>query len=196
MDERIEKLIVRRLDGELGEEDELELNRELIRNPAARRLMEEYGKVDELAAVALRRAVGDEHKPLDVEALSRRTVPRSVVSSRWGWRLGTGAVAAALLAIFVARFPLTESSTRPSVANGARRVPIPQVVPSTPNGVYPNGLMRDVSYSRPRIRRDTGREIFGVVGEDGSIYWIEVDRTWTIGRPKMRAAGPYPAGEM
>ncbi len=34
-----------------------------------------------------------------------------------------------------------------------------------------------------RIRRVTGREVLGVVGEDGNIYWIEVDRIRTIRRP-------------
>lgn len=34
-----------------------------------------------------------------------------------------------------------------------------------------------------RIRRITGREVLGVVGEDGNIYWIEVDRILTIRRP-------------
>lgn len=39
--------------------------------------------------------------------------------------------------------------------------------------------MRNVGTSGPKTWRDTGRETFGVVGDDGNIYWIGVDRTRT-----------------
>ena len=32
-----------------------------------------------------------------------------------------------------------------------------------------------------------GRDIYGVMGEDGSIYWIEVDRMRTLRKPKQAA---------
>jgi hypothetical protein len=35
----------------------------------------------------------------------------------------------------------------------------------------------------PRVRRHTGRDVLGVVGDDGNIYWIEVDRTRTVRQP-------------
>jgi hypothetical protein len=33
---------------------------------------------------------------------------------------------------------------------------------------------------RPRIKRSAGRDAFGIMGDDGNIYWIEVDRIWTL----------------
>ena len=49
-------------------------------------------------------------------------------------------------------------------------------------------MMRPVS-TMPRMRSDTGREVIGVVGEDGNLYWIEVDRTRTIRVPASSEAG-------
>ncbi|MCH7597054.1 MAG: hypothetical protein IID35_10895, partial [Planctomycetes bacterium] len=49
IDENLERLIVRSLDGDLSEDEQLDLDRELIRNPDALRLMEEYGSIDRLA---------------------------------------------------------------------------------------------------------------------------------------------------
>ena len=46
IDERTELLINRRLDGELGEDEALELNKRLIRSPEARRLLEEYSRIE------------------------------------------------------------------------------------------------------------------------------------------------------
>lgn len=195
----IEKLIVRRLDGELSEDEQLELDRELIRNPAAQRLMEEYKRIDDLAAAALDHALGDDRVSLDPADLPvrqagrkpagafrrRRQVSNLTYAFRW---LVPGAAAAALLAILVARFPLTPPSDSSlaerdrMAANGVTHAP--QVASPQP------GIMREVGTAGPRtgIRRDTGREIIGVVGEDGNIYWIEVERVRTIKRPRPRAA--------
>lgn len=195
----IEKLIVRHLDGELSADEQLELDRELIRNPEAQRLMEEYTRIDELALGALDRVLGDDHTTFDPTTLPMRgSGRRNSGAFRWHRRvsnltyvlryLAPGAVAAALLAIVVARFPLTPSSDT-SVAErdlGVAHGVIPAARPTSET----DEIMRTVRTGRPgtRIKRSTGREIFGVVGEDGNIYWIEVDRTWTIRRPMRGAA--------
>jgi len=43
-------------------------------------------------------------------------------------------------------------------------------------------MMRSVR-STPAIHRNTDREIIGVVGDDGNLYWIEVERTRTVTLP-------------
>ena len=55
----LERLIVRYLDSELTEEEELELNRELIRNPEAQQLLDDYRRADDLAVAALNRVIPD-----------------------------------------------------------------------------------------------------------------------------------------
>ena len=193
-EKHIERLIVRYLDGELSADDRLELDRELVRNPGVRRLMEDYRRIDELSTAALENALGSDRMTLEPTALPARgpahesagsvrrygRVHDSMYALRW---LVPGAVAAALLAIVVARFPLA-SSPDPSVAEGDRQGvnamgPIVRPASDAP------GVMRTVGTCGRRIKRGTGREILGVVGEDGNIYWIEVDRTLTVRQPKQ-----------
>ena len=186
----IERLIVSRLDGALSEDEGLTLDRELIRNPEARSLLDDYKRIDELAASALKRALGSEQEPLDFQALpSRKQSPARRPSHR-GWWLASGAVAAALLALAVVRISPTPSTDRSITENR----PIPPAL-TTPAMREQPGVMRNASMT-PTIRRSTGRKIFGVIGDDGNIYWIEVDRTRTFRRPKLEARGRLVAGEL
>jgi hypothetical protein len=143
--------------------------------------MAEYRAVDELSAAAL-----DEVTAGKAPVLDEMTWTRTVSSKRrmrqgrtWFW-LATGAIAAALLAMFVPR-PMPTSVQRPPIVRA----------PSAPmwNGVvgtsFTRGqpdMMRSVR-STPAIHRNTGREIIGVVGDDGNLYWIEVERTRTVTLP-------------
>ena len=184
MDKEIEKLIVRCLDGELSEDEQLLLNHELIRNPEARRLMEECKRIAELAAAAIGHELGEDRMPLDPLTLPDRTRSQPFRHYHRGWWLVPGAIAAALLAIVVARFPAV-APTPTSVANNSRQhanVVLPRISPAGQQ----QGVMRTVGTNPAgtSIKRDTGREILGVVGDDGSIYWIEVDRIRTIKRPR------------
>ena len=186
----IERLIVSRLDDALSEDEGLTLDRELIRNPEARSLLDDYKRIDELASSALKHALDSEQEPLDFQALPPRRQSPARRPSHRGWWLASGAVAAALLAIVVARMSTTPSMDRAITDNR----PIPPAL-STPAMREQPGVMRNAS-TRPRIRRNTGREIFGVIGDDGNIYWIEVDRTRTFRRPKLESGGRLVAGEL
>ena len=49
-----------------------------------------------------------------------------------------------------------------------------------------NEVMRNVGHQpvpRQRIDRNTAREVFGIIGDNGELYWIEVDRIRTIRTP-------------
>lgn len=180
-DNDIERLIVRSLDGELGEDEQLQLDRELIRNPEAQRLMEQYRQIDDLAGAALHHALAGDRIPLDPAALPDREQPQRVIRYHRGWWLVPGAIAAALLAIVVAQFSATPTAgPRLADLNGDAAN---TVVPVSDHIRHPAGIMRNAGTA---VRRSTGRDVFGVVGEDGNIYWIEVDRTETFRRPKPR----------
>ncbi len=178
----IERLISRHLDGELTEADELELNRELIRNPEAHRLMEEYRRTDDLAGAALSQAMGEKGTTLDPSSLPDRHRTRAVAGHRsWRWLI-PGAIAAALAALLIPR-PELGRVDRPVATNDTL-----MISPST--AVQPWAGQRDEMFRNvnlPITRRHTGRDIFGVVGDDGNIYWIEVERTRTIRRPRRRS---------
>ena len=181
VNEHLERLMVRSLDGALTQGEELELNRELIRNPEARRLMAAYRTVDELSIAALDEVAAGETPVFDARTWTRAgsSKRRTRQGRTWFW-LAPGAIAAALLAMVVPR-PMPTSVQRPPI------VPAPSA--PTFNGVvgppFTGGqqdVMRSVR-STPAIHRNTGREIIGVVGDDGNLYWIEVERTRTVTLP-------------
>lgn len=189
--DHIDKLISRSLDGEITDEEQLELNRELIRNPEANRIMEMSRRIDLMASDALLREVGTMDSPISLDTLPPQEKNRR--AGQWGrgrWLI-PGAMAAAVAAFFLAQPDTSLIHTRQPLDSRAN-VPLvesqgmnPVVTPVSSRGSSPD-LMRRVG-TGPRITRDTGREIFGVVGDDGNIYWIEVDRSVTFRRP-MRAA--------
>ena len=197
----IERLIVRRLDGALTEDEELRLNRELIRNPEARQLLEDYERVDALASAAMADVLGGDQEDVDVSLLTEHTpTPSRQVGYHRGWWLLPGAVAAALLALAIPRIsfdgagPSQPSFKQPQVVDGSSDSRIepagvnqPSIgqVGSTPLHRGGDSLSRNVS-QLPMTSRQTGRDVLGVMGDDGNIYWIETDRTRTIRQTPAR----------
>ena len=190
-DRDFECLISRHLDGALSEDEELQLNRTLIRDPDARRERDEYVRIDALASVALDRFLGAGVE-FDVETLPQRVDSGPPRGIHRGWWLGTGAVAAALLAMVLAQTPLALRNPSQQV-EGLGSVPV-QVVPSL-NG-HDDSLMQNTATSAPKVRREHGREWLGVMGEDGRVYWIEVDRTRTLRQPRRDAIHRSALNEM
>lgn len=199
--DQLERLICRKLDGMITEDEELSLNRELIRNPEARAMMVDYERADELAAAALSASLGAGEPTFSadeiVSASATSHKPRGV---RPSWFLVPGAIAAALLALAM---PLANqnSSTGPGEANrplvsdaGQRnRVPdraVPRVVDSPDlSSQSSQPRMRSagtggLKASDFKTRRYNGKDWLGVQGTDGNIYWIEFDRTQTVRTPR------------
>lgn len=198
MDEHTRKTeidILRSLDGELNDDEQLALNRELIRNPQAQQLYDSYRRLDAMTGAVLEDLIPDRVTPFDPATLPSRVAVVAKRSSRRGWWLIPGAIAAALLAVVVNRVNLPEASTQPAgsarTAGSAR--PVGEVMPSQPfagptwpgPAARPESLMRNVSMTpQRRTRRDIDRDILGIMGDDGRIYLIEVKRTRTLKRPK------------
>lgn len=189
INQKIETLIVRSLDGALTEQEQLELNRELIRNPDARQIMEQYQRIDNVAMEALNQVIGQTDFS-DIIIETNQPVYRTRKIQR-SWLLIPGAIAAALLAIVIPRIDLTNSTKPgpPLVTNRQTAIPINEIQPATNWNIGQNEMVQPVSY--PRTRRNTGREMFGVMGDDGKIYWIEVDRIRTIRQNRPMNGSPY-----
>ena len=87
LEERTERLINRKLDGELTEAESLELDKRLIRSPEARALLAERQRLDALAAESLQMALaGPERGPawsgdLGTQPPCRRTARRYLRTS-------------------------------------------------------------------------------------------------------------------
>ena len=180
INEHLERLINRSLDGDLGEDGQLELNRELIRNPAARGLLAEYQAMDGRAAAALGQAFGVAR--WDPIAVAETRAARSSHpfhrrhAVRW---LIPGAIAAALAAMVIP-YPSFETPVKQSdtmVTLPPERVPQGLVQGFVPARTVSTGS------GAPAVHRDRGRDIIGVLGDDGNLYWIEVEKTRTVTLP-------------
>jgi len=181
----IEILISRHLDGALSEDEALALNREMIRDPEAHRMMDQCQKIDTLAKSALKAAIPNRGATSNPAAwIAGRRVSRAPRFRR-SWWLVPGAVAAALLAVMVNQATLPVASEPNDAQPHVNRQPIGKVVPG-PQLESGNDIMRNAAHQpvpRQRIDRNTARDVYGIIGDDGQIYWIEVDRIRTIRRP-------------
>ena len=110
MDDHMERLIARQLDGELSEDESLALTREIMRNPEAREAAERGAHIDTCAAKALSAALGDGQTSIDLDTLPEQQVGPSARPYRSVWWLMPGAVAAAL-AVMVLTGPWFSQAT-------------------------------------------------------------------------------------
>ncbi len=196
----IERLIVRKLDGELSPEQSLELDRELLRNPDARQLFEDYKKIDALATNALGEAYDSITPQFEMNSLPLQADTHFGSSKkRYGWLI-VGAVAAAILALIIPVPSLQiNQSNSPQVVNKSNTttpLPMGDMRPVMTQPSSQDGMMNYVDWRQPRIQRDNGREIIGVRGDDGNLYWIEVNRVRTIRKPRQRMVPAKEWGQM
>lgn len=194
IDEKLERLINRALDGELSDDARLELDRELIRNPEARRAFAEYQAIDQSAVSALDRAFGGESNApawAGEKPTPTPTVPlaRRYSSVRW---LVPGAIAAALLATIIP-YP-SFRSPGPSSMKIAKAPTEAPVVGRTPQGVLPRSVSNSAG-ALPAVHRNKGRDLIGVLGDDGNLYWIEVERTRTVTLPHGTGSRSQPMND-
>ena len=107
--------------------------------------------------------------------------------------LVSGAIAAAVLAIVIPRsasLPLEKGGgiveqAAPRDFPEARELQNQDMMHSVANGL-----------SRPSVQRRTGRDLIGVIGDDGNLYWIEVERTRTVRFPQRRRLEGGGPGEL
>jgi len=108
MDDRTEHLITRRLDGEITEDESLELDKQLIRSPEARGCLAEQERIDALAGQTLRAILAPDASQPVPQAESAGWPGQA---NRW-WRYlrPVAAVAAAVtLAVLVGTLPISRS---------------------------------------------------------------------------------------
>ena len=177
-DNHFERLINRRLDGELSADESLQLDKCLIRDPSTRQCLEESQRIDELSATVVNEICNDGGDYTSVAVKAAR--PRG----RLRWIGVFPAVAAACLAlIFV--WP-TSSPTNPAhdVADDVERTPIVAQGPILPlprrsfatNAEAPNGL-------KPLREMGTRLDYYGVLDEKtNELYLLEVRHHTTAQR--------------
>jgi len=146
------------------------------------RLRDDYQMIDEWADRALTSIRQGAEVNLDAVFSAGPVAPTTLrARAHRGWLMIPGAIAAALLAMVIPEPGFQSESRRPpAIAGSELYSPAPV---SQWNG---SDLVRPVS-DVPRIRSRTGRDVIGVVGDDGNLYWIEVERTRTVRWPATGA---------
>ena len=101
LDERLERLISRKLDGELTEAESLELDKLLIRSPEGRAILEEQEQLDLLASESLRTALGGGLTGQSITGQAKLEWPSRSSRREHLWYGGIGLAAGFALAMLV-----------------------------------------------------------------------------------------------
>ncbi len=185
----IEDQILRSLDGALDDEALLELRRTVLRDPRARRLMEEHQRIDALAGEVIRAAVDDKPLSFDPMALTQAAPGSAIARHHWSWWMIPGAMAAAIAIVLIIPDVTPPSAPRGQLAGRTQsqiEAPVPQIAAGGDRRPVDFGGVIPVSTRPRRVRRQTLRDFTGVIGADGRLYLIEIDRTRTLRRARGR----------
>ncbi len=196
-DDHLERLISRKLDGELTRDESLELDKCLIRDPAAQQSLEESERIDRLTETLL-----DEVCAVRDEALLPAT-SRTVARRRMRWFGAIPAAAAACVALFF-MWPMFSPSPQipdPLVGHGNIHAVRVENDPQTalPDPTPLESGARLASHSdrpaklRPLREHGTRLDYYGVLDpETQKLYLLEVKHQTSTRRPdqlRQRGAG-------
>ncbi len=178
MDDRLERLITRRLDGELTEAEELELNKLLIRSPEARRLLEDYQRQDALVTAALRETLSGAPSMVPLaDGPCGASQPK-----RMPWLRPLAVAASIGLVAGLGAYFAADLWSRAGAADGHASPPH-VIIAANPPAVTP--VDSGAGGHEPVYRRQAvDRDILGVLGDDGkTLYLMEINRTQTASEP-------------
>jgi anti-sigma factor RsiW len=181
--EKIERLIVRGLDGEITPDEQLELDRELLRNPDARAMFDSYKAIDALSARVIEACAGRRTATGPLLMVPHCDTVAHPRRRRRSWMIYAGALAACLALAIVWQTPKagspnathsvvdnTSTARQPVTAAPGRE--IPKVgMPGSDVGVW---QVNDTI--APRVNRMTDRNLILVPGADGAYYLLTIDQ--------------------
>jgi anti-sigma factor RsiW len=110
MDERVERLINRHLDGELTGAEQVELSGHLLRDASARARLQDYQRIDGWCRRALEEVLPATSNGHELRSAARNAGVTRRVPQRW---LGLAAVAAAAALVLSVLLPPSSPRTRP-----------------------------------------------------------------------------------
>jgi len=182
LDERTERLIVRKLDGELSAEEEHELNKLLIRSPESRQLLESYLEQDRLAGEVLAEEVGSSVPP-ELDLVMAGAAPLRPPRQRQSWVASSvGGVMVACLALFAVLWQPGMLSVPPAGDNGIHVAGSSAMALPITTGEEFQRLPAYLELPQTQEQELT-RRFIGVYDEDQDRYYIlEVRRVCTSTR--------------
>ncbi len=188
IDERIEVLINRRLDGELAPDEGQELDEALIQNQDARVLLDDYQRLDDLAGQVLQGAFADSTRVAELPTTSSR---RRSMDRAW-WALPF--VAAAALVLLVV---FSDQNKSGSQIVGSEDSVITMPTTNSEHGVTLQdgpGEIRQAAAISDSVDRTANTNSLYIIGNDGQLYVIEQQRLRTARVPKSgirRVSGDF-----
>jgi hypothetical protein len=217
IDAHIERLIVRKLDGEISDSDRLELDRELLRSAEVRALYESYCEIDALAADVIRtsaRGAGDS----ETSSVPKSSVPKSSVPvlrvrhevvahqpRHHKWMIYASGLAACLALVLIWKTPgsdlgKTDFGSAPvsngnngwSKGNNGWGDPSLAQHPSQVDhrdGIPASevGIWNVADLPRQRLDRLTNQNLILVPTNDGGYYLMYMDHVRQVRQPKDQA---------
>ncbi len=158
VDPRTERLICRRLDGALSEQDAAELGAILSSDPVARNLLAEYTELDRLAAEALR---------VDLNGVRRPARHRS----HRGFWIGAASAVLTAAAVLLLSLLLPNPDDRPGrVADSRPFAPVERRVPT----IAPSRFVdyREADFAPKRRFGNVHRDLIGIQGRKPNVVYI------------------------
>ncbi len=177
IEERTERLINRRLDGELTPAESLELDKLLIRNPDARALLEEYVQMDGRAHDALSTCLSATDAPQDAAEIEPIKPP--IRSRMYSLVAASGLAAAMAMAVLFSQS--TRSVVTPSQSGVAA---LDHQIVQAPVDEE-SQLQWASAFEGPRRQTESlDREVLGVWdGESRRLYLLEADNASSLVEP-------------
>lgn len=189
VDDEWDSLLVRSVHGELDAEERLALDRRLLRDPEARRTHEAFADLDHAATAGLRTVLDPQRSAARHGPWSASIAPRR----RWGWAqverwFVPFAAAAALL---IALIPAS-----PRRGAGLASAPFARQDADIRSPLERSGspIATPVSTSPTNIKRQTSRDVVGLIDKEGKIWVLELDRTRTLRTPGSEGESPTRPG--
>jgi len=187
-DERLERQMNRSLDGELSPDEQIELNRALVRSPEQQEAYLQLQRIDDAAASVLQ-SLFPQPQPVRTVLLPERRRVRRV--RRLWWSAPIALAAAAAIAMFVIpRMLAPRGPGQSGVVAGQGESPVPAYAggnEETAEAVAHPDLNQPLRHvESPRLAHRVDRDWIAVRGADGNIYWLEVNRQRTFEDPETR----------
>ncbi len=199
IDAHIERLIVRKLDGEISESEQLELDRELLRSADVRAVYESYCEIDDLAADVIRssaRGAGN-GETLSTPVLKVRHEVVAHQPRHHKWMIYASGLAACLALVLIWKTPGSNLNRvdpgSPTIANNnGWDNPILRERPINVdhrNGIpaHEVGIWNVADLPQQRLDRTTDQNLILVPTKDGGYYLLHMDRVRQVRQPKDQA---------
>lgn len=182
VDEQTERLIIRKLDGELSLVEEHELNKVLIRSPEARTLLETYSEQDRLMGELVSEEVGS-CAPPDLALVTAGAGPLSPRRHAKSWAASSAAgLMVACLALFAVLWRPAMLPVGPNGEEGAHVAGPPSLSLPVRGGDRFQRLPEYLELPQTE-KQELDRQFIGVYDEKtGQLYILEVRRVSTSRR--------------